>query len=770
MNFLAPNEILPEVYPTSAPKPGGFSRVRGPGRYLWCARKASETLGFGRGVWVKTGNEVSAKEFSGLVSRMPFFGFSVEGGEYDLLSSEDASNAKIDHFFGEYSFSETVGLWLEIGEKEASGLLSPFISTEGFTFSPEEYIDLLERLKVALRRYDRLPPVSNGLEDLNTGFFRHRNLEESSAFIRTHLAEYLRRGADLHRRFLLAINRHARSGATRRRRGLRERMARLESLADEVRAAGKLDGRPQKKAVAEIVNHWRKYLKEFFEGDNDASLNLTGIDELQAAIKEESRKVGSGFQAISRELKTDGMALNALTVDPRHGDPTELKELEVGLNELLREVDEAGLYQLPLRLTDAATTPRQLQQLDKLLDKLRNTDRHLGELPMFYDRRHFWYAQPAQLRRLLAPLLDLPSEDWETAFSSWYFERCLEREPRPERFYRQVLLNSSEQAVISRPSLPGLKKLVYLKPGAPWPTDAAAGDLLLDLSGDIEPVGNLKARICTVARLSDKTATHLAASGYRNPALVFSQSFQLLHPPRWRVHKTETPPVGPLNGVLLQLSETSDWISLHEWDGRQTEKLNIFLPRSLSSEAETSLLKHWETLILSAPVITYFHTLSPNEITQGLLSDGLNGAFLVSLLLRSAEAAELTPFDHEALIALGKELRIRCGLPDPAPHPLAVQFGEVFGKQLPAYFVAAHVPWRDTFLPLVLQSPSGKKSVLLPNGRLPGFADDATEARRHQELEAAGFTVLGVNALEVWEDLESEVQRVKGLMTAEDEG
>jgi len=517
-----------------------------------------------------------------------------------------------------------------------------------------------------------------------------------------------------------------------------------------------LTGRARKKALAEFSANWNTYQQDYLASTGENETRQTP-EQLRAAVDGELKGVNSAFQTLARTLKTDGLALNALTVDPRHGDAEVLRELENLLNELLREVDEAGLYQLPLRLTDAATAPRQLQQLDSLLGKLRNTERHMGELPMFYDRRHFWYAQPAHLRRLLAPLLDLPPQDWEVAFSSWYFERCLEREQRPERCYRAVNQHH-EKTRENRQELP--ETMTFLASDEPWPQNAGPEDLLLDISGTAEPSGDEAPRAYAVAPLSDKSALHLALSGYRNPVLVFSQSFQPLHPPQWRICKVSSPPPGAKESVLVQLAENTPWIPLSEWNGQTAPEINIFLPEILSTAGEKTLLSHWELLISSAPVITYFHALSPNAITQGLLSDGFNGAFLSSALLRAAEASEVAPFDHQALIAIGKEVRLRCGVPEATPHALATSFGTVLRKELPGYFIENHVPWRDTFLPLVLQSPAGKKSVLLPDGRLPGQTNDETENARQRELEAAGFRVLGINALGVWENVAAEVKRI----------
>jgi hypothetical protein len=764
MIFSILNENLPEIYAGFVPEANQVRRARGPGKYTWCALKASATLALGGKVWVKLAELMPEEVFSSMIAKAAWGGApSGQEKEELFLKKNDIEYAKRS-FFGEYSFSETVGLWLEKGEGEEKNLLSPFISTEGFTFFPAEYLDLLERLRGALRRYEKLPEVSNGLEDLNTGFFRHRSLEESTVFIQKCLKGYLERGEELHRKYLLAINGHARSQATEKRQELRAKTTVLEVLTAEAAEVKKLTGRARKKGVAKLSINWIAYQQDYLARTGGSATKHT-FEDLRTAVKSEQEGVNSAFRTLTRTLKTDGLSLNALTVSPNHGNAEVLQELEKGLNELLREVDEAGLYQLPLRLTDAATTPRQLQQLGSLLDKLRNTKRHMNELPMFYERRHFWYAQPAHLRRLLAPLLELPPQDWEAAFSSWYFERCLEREHRPERFYQKPSSHAKEKGMTENILQLKQENITFLPPEAPWPRNAGPEDLFLDFSDTDKPNADQDPRMYSVAPLSDKSAMHLAVSGYRNPVLVFFQPFQLLHPPQWRICKVDAPPAGPEQSVLLQLAEHTPWIPLSEWTGRTTTEINVFLPEVLNAAEEKVLLAGWESLVFCAPVITYFHDLTPNAITQGLLSDGFNGAFITSALLRAAEASETEPFDHEALIAIGREVRLRCGLSDPAPHPLATSFGAVLKGQLPDYFFEHHVPWRDTFLPLVLQSPSGKKTVLLLNGRLPGLASNETENARHQELETAGFRVLGIDALRVWEDLAGEVKRVLLALT-----
>ena len=82
--------------------------------------------------------------------------------------------------------------------------------------------------------------------------------------------------------------------------------------------------------------------------------------------------------------------------------------------------------------------------------------------------------------------------------------------------------------------------------------------------------------------------------------------------------------------------------------------------------------------------------------------------------------------------------------------------------RLPGYFLSVHQPWRDTFLPLVVLSPAGVKTVLLPDGELPGRAEPETGALRRAELTTAGMRWLVVDGYGCWEDVDGEVERLVG--------
>ena len=648
--------------------------------------------------------------------------------------------------FGDYSFAATVGLWLGVSHDPAARLLDPYISTEGFAFTPAEYLDLRERLRQARRRHGRQPDPHPGLSNLNTGFFRHQTLAESTDAIGRALDRFLATGSALYRRYVLAVNGQARARGFRARADLRSHLDQLDEVLNQARAAAGQPGRAARRRLAQLRDTWLAYRNEHLPElpAPDATQDLTALLEADRSVLTERT------EQLPRELKAGGLGLSAVTADPRFGSVEELRRLEVELVDLLRELDESGLYQLPLRTSDAATTPRQLQQLEGVLQKLRATRDHLPEFPVFYEQQHFWYAQPATLRRLLGPLRSHAPEDWEAAFSGWYFERCLEQQPAPPR-PRPTDAAAGETPAGPPADAPVPTANLVLTNNAPTePAGYVADDLLL--AGPTDPVPEAgAARLIRWAELSDTTALPYSLAGHRDPVLTFRQSFYPLHPPRWTLRPVAAPPPGP-GGHVLVAPGGAGWGTLTDWTGASAASLDVYLPAKLTPEGSRALLQRWEALLHAAPALIFRHTLGPDELTQRLLSDGFTADFLVAALLRAAEAAEGTPFDRPSYVAMGREVRLRCGWPEPAAHPLAEQTVARLRASLPDHFFTVDVPWRDTRLPAVVQRPSGGKVVLLPAGRLPGYDDAVGQRRRQTELRRVGYEVLDLDPVLAWED------------------
>lgn len=655
--------------------------------------------------------------------------------------------------FGSYGFAHTVGLWLPFGRSPAGRWLSPFLSTEGYTFTPHEYLDLRERLTKAIRMHHRRPRASGVLEELNTGFFRHRSLEQSTDFLTGHLNAFYRQAQELFRAYTEAVNAYGRRAIFLQQDRLGKRKVAIDEL---VAASAVRPGRRQcHRRTAALLEAWSAYCREWLS--EVATRRVPTPEELAA----EQTTVGELTDSLYRDLAAETLSLSPLTADPRLGEADHFRALADRLESLHQAIDEAGIYQLPLGGSTAVTTSRQLQVVDALRERLARTRAHLPDLADFYTHRQFWYAQPARLRRLLGPLEKLPAKHWPDAFASWYFDRSLEEAGLPARHQ----LRCAELADLVRTPPPadraGSAPLpVFIRPGQPVPP---ATELLIDLTGNERPT-DYSGRFAGYGTPGDRDALHCARAGRLDPRLTLLQDFHPAVPADWRLLPVDAPPPGSGGEPTVQLTDDGGWTALADWEVTATAHLRLFLPRTLSRtpspQAGAGLLRKFDRLLLAADRITFYHDWSANDITQALLSDGFNASFLAAALLRAAEACTEQPFDRDALVAIGREIQTRCGVPPPAPHPLAEGMYGLLQPLLPGHFFTVHQPWRDTFLPLVVLSPAGEKTILLPGGKLPGYADPLTEAYRQEDIRVAGMNCLEIDAYACWEDPEREAGRI----------
>ncbi|MEM9261256.1 MAG: hypothetical protein AAGA62_16570, partial [Bacteroidota bacterium] len=413
--------------------------------------------------------------------------------------------------------------------------------------------------------------------------------------------------------------------------------------------------RKARKALTELAQRWGSY-EEKYRGQA-SSAKAVDLVTLRNKVGEAQKEIQADRQQLNRALQANALSLSRVTANPHYVDPDWLKTLEERLNDLVRQIDEAGLYQLPVGGAQAATTPRQLQLLETILDRLRNTQLHLGELEDFYARRHFWYAQPARLRRLMAPLLSLNPEEGETAFSAWYFERCLERvtSTPPVFEFGELPPETSDALALGTTDLARLRIILREEP-LPSLGDEA---LYCVFSGELPDLDAEGVRTVFLAPPQDLEAHHLSLAGALQPGLLLTQYFATARPPAWSAVAVASPPPASEGRLSFQRKEDDVWRSIIDWERGGAEHFNLYFPLELTAKERTWLLSEWPYLMTASPRISLFHAWSPNQITQGLLSDGFSAEFLVAALLRAAEAADTAPFDRAALLAIGREIRAR---------------------------------------------------------------------------------------------------------------
>lgn len=733
--------LPPLAYPTDRPPAPPYA-LRGAGAYFHLLDLAWENLLAGTRVAVRTDDAKGLDEFrSDLLDRARQYA-DLNGTGLAAIPPPPPA------VFGPYDFSRTLGFHLAARRHPDAALLSPALSTEGYAFTPEEFVELKARLLQTLRHYERMPQVSGALNDLHTGHFRHGNAADAKAFVVRHAQDFLHRAESLHRRYLPALHGHARRQYFQRRAALNERYrAWIRLDADARRLGGENAGR---KALREWRARWTDYHDAHYPTPYSptdpptppADLTLTEGDRLRAA-----------FADVERETDKAQLRLSPVTADSPD-EAARLTELETALRDLLRDLDESGLYQLPLGGTEARTTVRQSQQLQNLLTRLRHTHRHLHEFDAFYARRSFWYGQPANLRRLMGPLLELPNADWEAAFTCWYFESCLRRAADaallPTLSHPNPLVDPGDAENLAA-------TLQIYVPGEDY-------DLILDVRPPSDgETGRPAGPVVHLTSIDDPAGVPVSQAGTLNPGLVFTQPFHATRAPRWRTAPiSELRPSGerPVPTTLHWRAgqDAAPWQPLSELMTAHPTDIDLLLPYPLSETDRTQLLDNWTTMFRRDIVLRIYHAWPGASITEALLSDGFNANFLAAALIRACEAAADPDYAAEGLTAIGEEVRTRLGIPTPAPSPLPPELARNFERppgQAPdgpaARFAHAHLPWRDTFLPLVLTTPEGRKEIYLPDNRLPGYDGHLSQLLRRRELEKLGFQLKEIRSADVWE-------------------
>ena len=610
--------------------------------------------------------------------------------------------------FGPYDFAGLVGLWLTGRDDEAANLLSPFISTDSFNFDATEYVELQQDLQNLRRQYAKLPAVSTALDDLNTGFFRHQESGESETYIRRTVDRQSQACTRLQYTYATAIYEQARYDEAAAARRLTTLANRLRGSSDQLEQALTLGAKQRKSALSalrESINEIGRLLKAgpstTVERDSTtwpltpdpAPARLAqAIADLATQLNEKRRNYKL---IVQREL----LNLSATTATAP-GIAERLQAAQNGITDLLRELNEAGLYQLPFNSDIPPTAQRQQQLIAGIAARLRNTAAHLHEWPAYHERSRIWYAQPARLRRLTAPLLEYPTEQWQAAFRGWYLARCLEKH--------------APEVKVELPAL--ATKRGQLRQGNER-ANMAEFACVIDLREDST------SEYWRPAPYHDPRASHYSlAPPDDRPALFFQQPYHLAERPDWQlsadVHE------GPL-GVS---------------PGKVSNQATVVLGAELTPELSTTTAQDWPKLIATQR-LKINTKLTDTQVTEALLSDGANGAFLAAVLIRAAAAASSEERD-----ALGRELHTRLGLPSPPADPLAAFLATKFPDSLT---VETDVPWRFTRLPLIItDEDSGLKTVYLYNyelGECAGAMKVAEEA-----LGEEGYRVKKIDPLKFW--------------------
>ena len=254
-----------------------------------------------------------------------------------------------------------------------------------------------------------------------------------------------------------------------------------------------------------------------------------------------------------------------------------------------------------------------------------------------------------------------------------------------------------------------------------------------------EPPERLPAQLA-VEPFAEFTARSLIVSGVRDSRLVFQQPFVVIRPPDWAGSQGK--------------GETGTTIARQELPGRT----KLLLPSAADYDTATRFAEGWPHLVTTTDHLEIVHDWTEDDITRSLFLDGIHPRFLAAVLIRAATYAGEADFDADGFAALGAEVRRRYRVVEERVHPLVQALSLPLRPRLKDHFLEVHHPWRDGFLPLLLTGPDGKKTVLLPDGKLSPQAPEENERFRQEELREAGFRLISIDAERLWREGEAAIE------------
>ncbi|MEM7573674.1 MAG: hypothetical protein AAF433_12265 [Bacteroidota bacterium] len=665
---------------------------------------------------------------------------------------------------GAYTAADLLGRQRFFQNQLRAALPGFSINTEGLEFSESEYFTLLDQIQNTRKLARKVGRVDPALRELNSGIFRHQTEVESEAFIRARINEFQQQSATLYRAYSLSLDRFSRQQLEAADFTFRQLLSSTEPLEKELAQLGRIPAAKKEKfrpAWLPLWKAWKKQLdrQDLFEFSlPDRPDKLTVID-LKDLLLKYGKQLEVWYAGQTRRTREASVGLSPGSLATDHPLKAELEQLAERLEKLVAEINEAGVYHLPLS-ADVATSLRQQKLLEQLQEQLQRTKYLLDNYPPNFRWQQNWFQLLPPARRIVSPLLQFPEEDWANLFSSWYLEKCLQGglqliTPLIPSANRQEL---AEQLHAWRFRLLPFKSvsLVVGDSRESHPTtDFRIRFSLLPVE-EQEQVRDGKIYASWVPATAD-TNYHLLAGPVQLPALGFLQTAYSRAFPAWRL-RAAWPNAGKYAFSLgrAPVDFSGKWPDpLPDLWSPPEGRLQLFIGRIAANSPGLGQLVQLLQLPHSMEIV---HQLSERELTQMLLGDGFQLSFLVAAIIRATECIE--DQDLKGWQAMLSESRLRLGIKATKPHPLL----ETLAVALTPHTYRLNEPWRDTYLPMVVQSASsGQQTVILVDGQLNGAATAAEECLRQADLIAAGFAIYDLPIYRAKEDWEGTVKELLQL-------
>ena len=359
--------------------------------------------------------------------------------------------------FGTYNWAETVGLFLKNNKTEGKELLSSQLKTQDFSFTFDEYISLEDGILHCKKLYDRVKTLQHPLQNLHPSIFKSINKIESFDFVKNHLTDFKNKAQELHLEYISTIdNYHSRLSEF-----YEKQHQQFLSLYDEVKFF-KEDAESQfgkdfsessfdwvelksifskrSKSVIQLKKELKRRfenLKEFYEKNALFESKIAGqadgkkVKEVSRALSEFKENLDGWRQQLPAIIQDEMIRLNTKSTNKNLDFKETITFLESRMDYLIVEINESGLLNNTLE-NKMLTIPKRQQYLEEIIQQLEQLDLNMRDFDNFHDWQSYWLTVPELGQKVVKSLVKVKSENWQSAFESWYFHNCLLKNQSPD--------------------------------------------------------------------------------------------------------------------------------------------------------------------------------------------------------------------------------------------------------------------------------------------------------------------------------------------------
>lgn len=388
---------------------------------------------------------------------------------------------------GDYRWTDLVGLFLKSSAIEGKELLSNQLTTQEFLFQYEEYEELKRIIHASIPLYNRINTLKHPLTAIHPGRFLDFSKADSQRNLDHSIKEYSGLLEKLHHEVLRQTDAYALKLNDYFENGFLALNARLQQSQEmysdhsfkfgeafEKSGAGvnlkgifQSQARAIKNAREETTQSYLALARyheshNFFDFPFLSASEAKNMGKVKGSLLRFREALGEWRQHIRERVLEEVTRLNKQTVFPDLGFQEPIAQLEERIDSTLLSLNQAKLYGEAVD-ANMLTIPKKQKFLDSLLEKLETTKLNLRDFDPFYDWQRHWLQLTEPQQRLIRALIKVKPNNWESAFESWYFHHCLNRnfsDDLPTDDQALQIFNEARTSLL--PFLPALIRQTWL--------------------------------------------------------------------------------------------------------------------------------------------------------------------------------------------------------------------------------------------------------------------------------------------------------------------